>query len=160
MTPPPNFGYFWIIFEGWSQILPATKLFRHEFDQSCSAMATKKLDEKVQQHDFIQKNWMKRYSNTMRMQNQAKLAAGAHQRHKAYEQVPALICDSYARRILCAAAIWGGYFAHRKHNSLPKYLGDKSEIAHEFHHFTTPPPLISAVNTSEGTPPFKPIVSL
>ena len=22
MTPPPNFGHFWVIFEGWSQILP------------------------------------------------------------------------------------------------------------------------------------------
>ena len=27
-----------------------------------------------------------------------------------YEQVPALICDSYARRSLRAAAIWGGGF--------------------------------------------------
>ena len=29
---------------------------------------------------------------------------------KAYEQVSALICDNYARRILRAAAIWGGLF--------------------------------------------------
>jgi len=30
---------------------------------------------------------------------------------RAHEQTPALICDSSARRILRAAAIWGGYFA-------------------------------------------------
>jgi len=47
------------------------------------------------------------------MQNQANLAAGAHQ-GKTHEQVPALICDSYAQRILCATAILGGYFAHRE----------------------------------------------
>jgi len=51
MTPPPNFGHFWIIFEGWSQNLPSTKLFRHGFKQSCSTMMTKKLEEKVQQCD-------------------------------------------------------------------------------------------------------------
>ena len=45
------------------------------------------------------------------------------------KQVPALICDSYARRILCAASIFGGYFAHREQNSPPKYLGHKSKIA-------------------------------
>jgi hypothetical protein len=37
----PNF------FEGWSQFLPSTKLFRHGFEQSCSAMATQQLEEKV-----------------------------------------------------------------------------------------------------------------
>jgi len=36
-------------------------------EQSCSAMATQKLDKKVHQHD--------------KMQNQAKLAAGAHRGH-------------------------------------------------------------------------------
>jgi len=80
------------------------------------------------------KSWKKRYSNTMRLQNEAKLAAGAHRGHvcfgKAYEQVPALICDSYACRILRAAAFWGGYFANRKKNDPPKYLRDKYEIAH------------------------------
>jgi len=49
---------------------------------------------------------------------------------KAYEEVPALICDRYARHILCAAAIWGDYFAHREQNSPPKYVGNKSDIAH------------------------------
>jgi len=49
MTPPPN----WVFFEGWSQILPSTKLFRHGFEQSCSAMVTQKLEGKVQQHDEV-----------------------------------------------------------------------------------------------------------
>jgi len=45
-------------------------------------------------------------------------------------KVPILICDSYTRRILCEAAIWGVYFAHREQNIPPKYLGNKPEIAH------------------------------
>ena len=53
MTPPPNLGHFWVVFEGWSQILFSTKLFRHRFEQSCSAMATQKLEEKVQQQDEV-----------------------------------------------------------------------------------------------------------
>jgi len=53
MTPPSNLGHSWVVFEGWSQILLTTKLFRHEFEQSCSAMATQKLEEKVQQHDEV-----------------------------------------------------------------------------------------------------------
>jgi len=53
MTPPPNLGHSWVILEGWSQILPSTKLFRHGFEQSCSTMATQKLEEKVQQHDEV-----------------------------------------------------------------------------------------------------------
>ena len=53
MTPPPNLGHFWVVFEGWSQILFSTKLFRHRFEQSCSAMATQKLKGKVQQHDEV-----------------------------------------------------------------------------------------------------------
>ena len=31
---PSNLGSFWVIFEGWSQILPSTKLFRHGFEHS------------------------------------------------------------------------------------------------------------------------------
>jgi len=49
---------------------------------------------------------------------------------KAYKQVPVLICDNCARRILCAANIWGVYFAHREQNNPLKYLGNKSEIPH------------------------------
>jgi len=77
MTPPPNLGHSWFIFEGWSQILPSTKLFRHGFEQSCSAMATQLLEEKVQQHDEVV--------------NQAKVAAGANRGHLA-KQVRASAC--------------------------------------------------------------------
>jgi len=75
----------------------------------------------------------------MRMQNQQhwlqEAIEGTHA-DKAYEQVTA-ICDSYAHRCLCAAAIWGGYFAHREQNNLPKYLGDESEFAHPNYHLQT-----------------------
>jgi len=67
------------------------KLFRHGFEQSCSAMATQKMEEKVQQHDEV----VASSKTGCRSQSRA--------RGKAYEQVPALICDTYARRILCAA---------------------------------------------------------
>jgi len=40
--PNPHLGHSWVVLEGWSQILLSTKLFRHGFDQSCSAMATQK----------------------------------------------------------------------------------------------------------------------
>jgi len=60
-------------------------------------MATHKLEEKVQQHDEV----VKSSKNGCRSQSRAH--------GKAYEQVPALICHTYARRILCAATIWGGY---------------------------------------------------
>jgi len=53
MTPPPNLGHSWVVFEGWCQILPSKKLFRHGFEQSRSAMATQKLEVKVQQHDEV-----------------------------------------------------------------------------------------------------------
>jgi len=95
MTPPPTVGHSWVVFEGWSQILPSTKLFRHGFEQSCSTMAKQKLEEKVQQHDEVVE------SSKTGCMSQSR----AH--GKAYEQVPALICDTFARRILCAATIWG-----------------------------------------------------
>jgi len=53
MTPPPNLGHSWVVFEEWSQILSSTKLLRLGFEQSCSAMATQKLEEKVKQHDEV-----------------------------------------------------------------------------------------------------------
>jgi len=96
MTRPPNLGHSWVVFEGWSQILPSTKLFRHGFEQSCSAMATQKLEEKVQLHDEVVE------SSKTGCRSQSR----AH--GKAYEQVPALIWYTYAGRILCAATIWGG----------------------------------------------------
>jgi len=71
MTPPPNFGYFWIIFEGWSQILPSTKLFHMDLNKGVPP--------------WRRKSWRKRYSHTVRMQNQAKLAAGANRGHESRE---------------------------------------------------------------------------
>jgi len=53
MTPSPNLGDSWVVFEGWSQIVPSTKLFRHEFEQNCSAMVTQNFEEKVQQNDEV-----------------------------------------------------------------------------------------------------------
>jgi len=96
MTSPHNLGHSCVVFEGCSQILPSTKFFRHGFEQSCSAMATQKLEEKVQQHDEVVES-----SNT-------GCRSQSREHGRAYEQVPALICDTYARRILCAATIWGG----------------------------------------------------
>jgi len=94
-------------------------------------MVTQKLEEKVQQHDEVVE------SSKCGCRSQSR----AH--GKTYEQVPALICNSYARRIVCAATIWGVYFAHREQNNPPEYLGNKSEIPHI--NFTTHP-IISAFN--------------
>jgi len=43
------------------------------------------------------------------------------------EQMPALICDTKARQIICAATMLGSSFAQEQNNP-PKYLGNKSEI--------------------------------
>jgi len=119
MTPPPNL----VVFEGWSQILPSTKLFRHGFEQSCSAMATQQMEEKVQQHDEVVE-WSK---------TGCRSQSWAH--GKAYERVPALICDTCARRIVCAATIWGGYFAHREQNNPPQTFGEQIwDSSFKFHH--------------------------
>jgi len=69
------------------------------------------------------------------MQIQAKLAAGAS-RGRLAEQMSKLTNSCTDLRQLCpphilrAAAIWGGYFSHKEQNSPPKYLGEKSDIAH------------------------------
>jgi len=73
-------------------------------------------EEKVQQHNEV----VESSKSGCRSQSRAY--------DKVYEQVPVLICDTYARRILCAATIWGGCFAHREQNYPPKYLVNKSEI--------------------------------
>jgi len=58
-------------------------------------MATQKLEEKVQQHDEV-------------VESSKTGCRGQSRAHgTAYEQVPALICDTYARRIVCAATTWG-----------------------------------------------------
>jgi len=75
MTPPPNLGHFWVVFEGWSQILPSTKLFRHGFEQSCSAMATQKLEKKVQQHDDVVES-SKTGAGANRVAKQGRAASG------------------------------------------------------------------------------------
>jgi len=79
--PTPQFRSFLVFFEGWSQIWPSTKVFRHGFEQSCSAMGTQKLKEKVQQHDEVVES----------SKTRCRIQSEAH--GKAYEQVPALICD-------------------------------------------------------------------
>jgi len=79
VTPPQNLGRFWVVFEGWYQILPSTMLFHPGFEQSCSAMATQKLEEKVQQHDEV----VEQSKTGCRSQSRAH--------GKAYKQVPALI---------------------------------------------------------------------
>jgi len=74
-------------------------------------MATQKLEEKVQQHAEDAESSKTGCRSPSRAQG------------KAFEQLPALMCDSYAGRILCAAAIWGCYFAHRnlKFHPSPKF---------------------------------------
>ena len=62
-------------------------------------MAMQKLEEKVQQHNEVVES------------SKAGCRSQSRAHGKSYEQVPALICDTNARRILCAATIWGGYFA-------------------------------------------------
>jgi len=69
MTPPPAFGRFGLIFGGWSQVLLRTKLFPTDLNKAVPP--------------WRRKSWRKRHSNTMRMQNDAKLAAGAHQGYMA-----------------------------------------------------------------------------
>ena len=72
-------------------------------------MATQKLEEKVQQRDEVVES--------------RKTGCRSQSRAQAYEQVPALICDTCARRILCAATIYGGYSAHREKNYHPNIWG-------------------------------------
>jgi len=117
-TPPPKLGHSWVVFEGWPQILPSTKLFSHGFQRSCSVMTTQKFEKKVQQHDEVVES----------SKTGCRSQSSAH--GKACGQVPALICDTYALRILCTATIWGGCFAQKEQNNPPKYLGNKSEIPH------------------------------
>jgi hypothetical protein len=68
------------------------------FEQSCSTMATQKLEEKVQQHDEDAESSKIGWAHRGHMSKPILCAS--------IDLRPALICDSYARRILCAAAIW------------------------------------------------------
>ena len=128
-TPPPKLGHSWVVFEGWPQILPSTKLFSHGFQRSCSVMTTQKFEKKVQQHDEVVES----------SKTGCRSQSSAH--GKACEQVPALICNTYALRILCTATIWGGCFAQKEQNNPPKYLGNKSEIPHLNLSSSSPPEL-------------------
>jgi len=96
MTPHSNLGHFWIIIEGWSQILLSIKLFLYRFNKSAPP--------------WRRKSWRKRYSHTMRMQNQAKLAAGAHRGYMAKYTSKCLhwSAATMPAAALCAAAILGG----------------------------------------------------
>jgi len=119
-------------------------LFRHGFEQSCSAMATQKLEEKVLQHDedadlsksgcngLLQPALMCSCNGLLQA-----IEGTWHDKAHACTHVSQL-CPPHLVRTkhqTCA----GGYFAHSEHPSPQKYFGNKSEIA-EFHHFTTPPP--------------------
>jgi len=80
------------------------------------------------------KSWRKRYSHTKRMQNQAKLAAGAHLGHvwgKAYEQVPALICASYACRSFSRSCHLGGGVLFLSNPPPPNILGRNPNLPTE-----------------------------
>jgi len=81
------------------------------FQQSCFAMNLNKLFRHGDK-----KSWRQRYRQNNEDAESSKTGCSSpSKRHgKAYEQVPALIYDSYVHRILCIAAIWGGYFAHTK----------------------------------------------
>jgi len=70
LTLLPNFGRFWVVFEGWSQILTWTNLFPMDLNQV------------VLPSWLRRRSWRKRYSNTMTRQIQAKLAAGALRGHE------------------------------------------------------------------------------
>jgi len=91
---PTNWILLGWFLDGWFRILPSKKLFCHVFEKSCSAMAKEQLEEKVQQLD----------QDAEESKTGCRSLWRAHD--KVYEQVPALICHSNARRILCAAAIW------------------------------------------------------
>jgi len=78
------------------------KAVPHGFEQSCSAMATPKLEEKVQQHDEDAESSKTGCTSPSR----------AHE--KEYEQLPALNCDSYARHSLSASAKWGVGFCPQR----------------------------------------------
>ena len=101
VTPTPDFGRFWLIFVGCSQILPWTKLFPMDFNKVVLP--------------WQRKSWSKRHGNTMRMLNNAKLATWVHQGyiekhmsqflHWSVTLVPVASCAQ--------AAIWVGDLAHR-----------------------------------------------
>ena len=116
--------------------MPSTKLFRMDLNKSVPP--------------WRRKSWRKRYSHTKRMRNQVKLAAGAHLEliwRKAYEQVPALIRGSYARRSFARSCHLGGGVLLPMSNPRPPNMSGRNlnlptEIVssvkispHPIHHF-------------------------
>ena len=95
MTLPSNLGCFWSFLRGGHKFGLPKRCYDMDLNEAVSP--------------WRRKSWRKRYKNTMRIQNQANLAAGAHQ-GKAYEQAPALICDSYAPAHLVRNCHFGGLF--------------------------------------------------
>jgi len=93
--PTPQFGSFWIIFDGWSPNLTFNKAIPHGFEQICSNM-TQKLEEKVQSHDEDAEC------------SKTGCRSPSREHGKAYEQAPAQICGSYARRSFARSSHLGG----------------------------------------------------
>ena len=136
-TPPCNSGCFWIIYEWWSQIL----LFCHGFEQSCSAMATK--------------SWRKGYSNTTKMQNQAKLAVGAHQEHMAKLMSKFLHWSATAMPAASCAQLPfdGAFLLVGSKIAPPKIWGTNPKLFSWISPFYNPPSIISALKPIWETPP-------
>jgi len=84
-----------LVFDGWpgSQILTRTKLFCNGFEQSHSDLSTQKLEERCSE----------RHNNTMGIQIEAQLAAGAYRGHMA-EQIDKT-ADKTAALILSATDV-------------------------------------------------------
>ena len=100
--------------------MPSEKLFRYGFEQSCSAMARQKLEEKVQQHDEDAESSKTSYRSLSRAHGTAD-----EQTDELMTAVPAASC---AQPPFGGAFLLGGSFAHRGRNSPSQYLGKKSEI--------------------------------
>jgi len=94
--PLPPIGVVWGIFWGVIPNFAFNKAVPHGFEQSCSAMVTHKLDEKVQPHDEDAESSKSGCRSSWRAYC------------KAYEQVPALIYSSYTRRSFVRSCHLGG----------------------------------------------------
>ena len=95
------------------------------------------------------KSWTKRYSNTMRMQNQAKLAARAHRGHTVKHMSK---CLQWYMTAMPGGGCWW------EQNRPPKYFGVKSKFAHKISstkRFTTPYQSFRPWPTKKGKPPFQ-----
>ena len=144
MTPPPNLGFFRVILGGWSQILPSTKLFHHRFtfEQICSAMETKKLEETVQQHD----------EDAESSKTGCRSPSRAH--GKDCEQMSALICDS-PPHLVRSCHVGGAILLIGRKIAPPNVWGTNLKLLTWISSFHLPPSIISAFNAKWGNPPFQ-----